>query len=79
MRKIWSVIAALVVGLGLGLAVLGCGSSTGAGKNNMQSDKMGTGEVPQSSCSGLDRGLFMDAPVLTEGSPWVLDRRAELN
>ena len=32
MRKIWQVIAVAVVGLGLGLAVVGCGSSTPGGK-----------------------------------------------
>ena len=40
MRKIWQVIAVAVVGLSLGLAVVGCGSSTTTGKDKMGGDKM---------------------------------------
>ena len=40
MRKIWQVIAVTVVGLGLGLASVGCGSSTPAGTDKMGGDKM---------------------------------------
>jgi hypothetical protein len=44
MRKIWQLISVAVVSLGLGLAVVGCGSSTTAGKmggEKMSGDKMG--------------------------------------
>ncbi len=41
MRKIWQVIFTAVVGLGLGVAVVGCGSPTTAGKDKMGGDKMG--------------------------------------
>jgi hypothetical protein len=44
MRKIWQVITVTVVGLALGLASVGCGSSPTAGKDKMgdkMSDKMG--------------------------------------
>jgi hypothetical protein len=40
MRKIWQVITVTVVGLALGLASVGCGSSPTAGKDKMGSDKM---------------------------------------
>ena len=40
MRKIWRVITVAVVSLGLGLAVVGCGSATSAGKDKMDGDKM---------------------------------------
>jgi pentapeptide MXKDX repeat protein len=40
MRKIWQVLVVAVVGLGLSLAVVGCGSST-PGNDKMQGDKMG--------------------------------------
>ena len=33
MRKIWQVFAVAVVGLGSGLAVVGCGSATTTGKD----------------------------------------------
>jgi hypothetical protein len=39
MRKLWQGIVAGVVGLGLGLAIVGCGSAT-TGKDKM-GDKMG--------------------------------------
>jgi hypothetical protein len=42
MRKIWQVIAVTVVSLGLGLAVVGCNSSTTTGKDKMGTDKMST-------------------------------------
>jgi pentapeptide MXKDX repeat protein len=49
MRKIWQVIgvsaAAVVVSLGLCLAVVGCGSSTHTGEEKMQGDKMGGGKM----------------------------------
>ena len=41
MRKIWQVFAVAVVGLGLGFAVVGCGSATTTGKDKMGGDKMG--------------------------------------
>ena len=40
MRKIWLGIVGAVVCLGLGLAVVGCDSSKGAGKAKMQGDTM---------------------------------------
>jgi pentapeptide MXKDX repeat protein len=40
MHKIWQVIAVAVVGLGCGLAVVGCDSATNAGKDKMSGDKM---------------------------------------
>ena len=40
MVKFRQVIALAVVGLGLGLAVVGCGSPTTTGKDKMQGDKM---------------------------------------
>jgi hypothetical protein len=40
MRKIWQVITVAVLGVGLGLAVVGCGSSTPSGKDKMGGDKM---------------------------------------
>ena len=40
MRKFWQVIAVAVVGLGCGLAVVGCDSATNAGKDKMSGDKM---------------------------------------
>jgi hypothetical protein len=40
MRKIWQVIAVTVVGLGLGLAGVGCGAAPSAGQDKMGGDKM---------------------------------------
>ena len=40
MRKIWQVIAVTVAGLGLGLAAVGCDSSSTTGKDKMSNDKM---------------------------------------
>jgi hypothetical protein len=45
MRKFWNVIAVAVVCLGLGLAVVGCGSSTPAAKDKMGSEKMDGGKM----------------------------------
>jgi pentapeptide MXKDX repeat protein len=41
MRKIWQWAAVVVLGFGLGLAVVGCGSWTTTGKDKMGGDKMG--------------------------------------
>jgi pentapeptide MXKDX repeat protein len=41
MGKVFSVIAAVVVALGVCLAVVGCGSSTNTPKDRMGGDKMG--------------------------------------
>jgi pentapeptide MXKDX repeat protein len=41
MGKLSKVIAAAVVALGLGVAVVGCGSSTAPTKDKMSGDKMG--------------------------------------
>jgi hypothetical protein len=40
-RKVWLVIAAVVTCLGLGLAIVGCGSSTTTNKGKMENDKKG--------------------------------------
>jgi pentapeptide MXKDX repeat protein len=40
MAKIWKMIVAAVLGLGLSLAVVGCGSSTAPTKDKMGGDKM---------------------------------------
>ena len=45
MRNIRQVIGVVVVGVALGLAVVGCGSSTTTGKDKMQGDKMGTDKM----------------------------------
>jgi len=45
MRKIWLGLFGTVAGLGLGLAVVGCGSSTTADKENMSGDNMGGGNM----------------------------------
>jgi pentapeptide MXKDX repeat protein len=45
MRKIRQIIGVTVVALGLGLAVVGCSSSTPPGKDKMQDDKMGTDKM----------------------------------
>ena len=44
MRRIWQVIGVVVVGSALGLAVVGCGSSTAA-TDKMQGDKMATDKM----------------------------------
>jgi pentapeptide MXKDX repeat protein len=59
MRNIRQVIGVVVVGVALGLAVVGCGSSTTTGKDKMQGDKMGTdkmqGDKMQSDKMGGDK------------------------
>ncbi len=40
MGKAWQVIAAVVVALGLSVAIVGCGSSTAPTKDKMGGDKM---------------------------------------
>jgi pentapeptide MXKDX repeat protein len=45
MRNIRQVIGVAVVALGLGVAVVGCSSSTTTGKDKMQGDKMGTDKM----------------------------------
>ena len=52
MRKIWQVIAVAVVGLGLGLAVVGCGSPMSTGKDKMGGDKMGGGKMSGDKMGG---------------------------
>ena len=39
MQKIWQVVGVAVVGLGLGLAVVGCGPSSPTGKDKMQGER----------------------------------------
>jgi pentapeptide MXKDX repeat protein len=41
MRTLFSWVAAVVVGLGVSLAVVGCGSPTASPKDKMAGDKMG--------------------------------------
>jgi hypothetical protein len=45
MRKLWHVVAVSVVGLGLVLAIVGCGASTTSGKDKMQGGKMGADKM----------------------------------
>jgi pentapeptide MXKDX repeat protein len=45
MRKIWQVVGVAVVSLALGVAVVGCDSSTNAGKDKMHGDKMTTDKM----------------------------------
>ena len=64
MRKVWLGIVGAVVCLGLGLAVVGCDSSKGAGKDKMQgdkmsSDKMGAGKMGSDKMSGDKMGTEM--------------------
>jgi pentapeptide MXKDX repeat protein len=41
MRTVWQVMAAVVVGVGLSVAIAGCSSSTAPTKDKMTGDKMG--------------------------------------
>jgi hypothetical protein len=41
MRRIWQVLAVVALGLSVGLAVVGCSSSTESSTGKMGSDKMG--------------------------------------
>jgi hypothetical protein len=52
MRKVWLGIVGAVVCLGLGLAVVGCDSSKGAGKDKMQGDKMATDKMGGDNMQG---------------------------
>jgi pentapeptide MXKDX repeat protein len=54
MRKVWLSIAGAVVCLGLGLAVVGWGSWTGAGNHNMQGDNMQGGNMQGGNMQGDD-------------------------
>jgi hypothetical protein len=49
MRTIFSLIAAGVVGLGVSLAVVGCGSSANSANDKMVGDKMGADNDKMSS------------------------------
>ena len=40
MRKLWQFVVVAVVGLGVGLAIVGCSSSKDTGKDKMGGDKM---------------------------------------
>ncbi|HTU17167.1 MAG TPA: hypothetical protein VMG10_03835 [Gemmataceae bacterium] len=40
MGKVWKVVAAVIVSLGLGVAIVGCGSSTAPPKDKMTGDQM---------------------------------------
>jgi pentapeptide MXKDX repeat protein len=52
MSKIWQLVSVTAVGLGVGLAIVGCGSSTPTGKDKMGSDKMNTGKMGGDKMSG---------------------------
>jgi pentapeptide MXKDX repeat protein len=56
MGKIFSVIAAVVVALGVSLAVIGCGGSTGAPKDKMGGDKMGGDKMSGDKMGGDKMG-----------------------
>jgi hypothetical protein len=59
-RKAWQVIAVAVVGLCLGLAIVGCGSSTPTGKDKM-GDKMGGDKMDGGKMGGqMDGGKMGD-------------------
>jgi hypothetical protein len=54
MRRIWMIVSTAVVGLGIGLALMGCGSSTPTGKDKMGGEKMG-GEKMNGGKMGGDK------------------------
>jgi len=61
MRRIWAGIFGTLMGLALGLAVVGCGSSTTADKDNMSggnrsSGNMGGGDMSSGTMSGGNMG-----------------------
>jgi pentapeptide MXKDX repeat protein len=56
MRKVWLGIVGAVVCLGLGLAVVGCDSSKGVGKDKMQGDKMGADKMAGDKMGGEKMG-----------------------
>jgi hypothetical protein len=61
MRKLCQVFAVAVVCLGLGLAVVGCGSPTTSGKDKMgggkmSDDKMGGSKMSDDKMMGGDKG-----------------------
>ena len=56
MRRTWLVIPATVVGFGIGLALVGCGSSTNAGKDKMGSEKMSTDKMGGEKMDGAKMG-----------------------
>ena len=46
MGKIWRVIAAVIVSLGLSVAIVGCGSSTAPTKDKMTDGQMKDNQMP---------------------------------
>jgi pentapeptide MXKDX repeat protein len=46
MGKVWKVIAAVIVGLGLSVAIVGCGSSAGPTKDKMPGGQMKDNKMP---------------------------------
>ena len=46
MGKIWRVIAAVIVSLGLSVAIVGCGSSAGPTKDKMTGGQMKDNKMP---------------------------------
>ena len=45
MWKVWQLIIVAVVGIGVGLAVVGCDAASSTGKDKMGSDKMNDGKM----------------------------------
>ena len=56
MRKVWQLIAVTVVSLGVGLTVVGCGSSTTVEKDKMGKDKMGKDKMDSGKMGGDKMG-----------------------
>jgi pentapeptide MXKDX repeat protein len=56
MRTFFSLVAAGVVGLGVSLAVVGCGSPANPAKDKMSGDKMGAGKMSGDEMSGDKMG-----------------------
>jgi pentapeptide MXKDX repeat protein len=54
MGKVWKVIAAVIVSLGLSVAIVGCGSSAPPPKDKMTGDQMKDNKMPDGKM-GSDR------------------------
>ncbi len=55
MGKIWQLMVAAVLGLGLSMAIVGCGSSTAPTKDKMGGDKMMSGDKMKDDKMGGDK------------------------
>jgi pentapeptide MXKDX repeat protein len=60
MRKLWQLLAVVVVGVSLGVAVVGCGSSPSTNKDKMGSDKMGSDKMMGGDKMGGDKKMEGD-------------------